>query len=96
LSAALPFNKEGEIQDRAGVALATVAVTVFNNGGTFAAPQGQNYDYTGFADSRADIAFGKQNLILEVEDEQYRIVNAVKHSFMGYVELSLRQVRPNG
>lgn len=59
---------------------------------------GQRYDYRGVCDqAAAPVLAARQNMILEfVEGESYRIIDAIHHEHLGYVELQAVQNRNQG
>lgn len=92
----LPFQREGTIETREGALVAPVLCTVFRGSAGSPTAGGQAYDFTAYADENATVALEQQNLVLNVEDDQYRIVDALHYSFAKYVELRLRRVQAGG
>lgn len=91
----LPFENAAQIKARDGSVVASCRVSVFRDGESTGAT-GQEVTFSCFATKDAAVAEGRQNLLLEVGGETYRILDATFHRFLSYVRLTLRQVNPSG
>lgn len=96
-SGVLPFSDPATIVERDDTPVVACKVSIFS-GSESPQPVGQQAVFQAFADKRAAVCVGKQNLKLVIDEsgDEYRIVGATHHRFAGYVELELRQVRANG
>lgn len=92
-----PFRSTGQVKDRAGAVLAQVACAAWAQGGT-ATEVGQAYNYTGVCDLAGfDALVGKQNRLLVVDGEEYRVVDATpRTTALPHIELALLKVRASG
>ena len=48
------------------------------------------------ANAEALVAVGKRNLLLTVDGQEYRVLDALRYSVLPHVSLSLRQVVTSG
>ncbi len=92
----LPFQREATIETREGDLVAPILCTIYRGSAGSPTAGGQAYDFTAYADENATVAVEQQNLVLDADDDQYRIVDAIHYGFAQYVELRLRQVDPGG
>lgn len=91
-----PFTHDGVIQDRTGAVLAEVGVGTWRSGSQ-PSTVGQTYTHRGVVSMKGrDALVGKQNRLLTVDGITYRVVNAVAHSNLGYVEVELRESKGDG
>jgi hypothetical protein len=91
----LPFETSGEVRDRSGALVAEVGCSKPWKVRSTSESGGQTHDYAANCTDRGELV-GRQNLLLTVEGEEYRIVDATPLQFLPYTELTLRQVLPNG
>lgn len=96
-----PFSGSAEIRDRSGAVLAECFAEAWKVSAR-AGDTGQEYSFAGRArgvrggaDLPAQLV-GKQNRVLALGGTEYRIVDATHNEILGYVDLGLRQVKPNG
>jgi len=90
-------NVAGTVELRDGTVLAHVSARYWRTG-TRPSNVGQSYDYKAIVGSEAAAAVvGHQNRTLVLENgERFQIVNATLWPTLNYVEMEMRQVKPNG
>lgn len=99
-----PFTHFAEILDRSGTVLAACQAAAWKLSGR-AGDAGQIESYKGIVGAlRGEDSsviephlVNKQNRVLQLEGgAEYRIVDALYNDVLGYFDLTLRQVKPNG
>lgn len=92
-----PFRFDCEVRDRSGNVLATAKCDVWDNSQS-ADQAGETYSSGGVvtAPARAALVGQRNRLLVVTGGDTYRVDTATFHDVLGYVEVGLIRVDPDG
>ncbi len=93
-----PYMEVGELLDVSGDQLLAELPLTRYDGGQFVSTSGETYDATAYCPMQtaagADVAaliVGKSNRRVMIDGERHTIVGAIRHQFIGQLELQLKR-----